>query len=1612
MPPKGTSSLPLAMPKQPRPKPVTKTVTSPSPKRDRLNTTNKIGRTDRSPSLQAYISAPPPKVSPPLRSSRPRQTVSGAHPSQQRNRITDRVSSFQNNGQHAGRNGATPAGEGAREPRLKPRNKPPELGTVDFAARRQRIQQAFNESMQQRRKDELLAAERRRMAKDKADKDKAAKIAAQQVQQQEEAEEQRRQAEQGAAGGYASAAEIEKQTATLEADSQPQQPQLNNEEEKGPIGTTPERVDIRLTVTVPDEDTDRFLTPPEEPSPLETQDSSPPGTTSTELLLAASDPAASIDGADSPTLGVADDQNDTTLQPRRYNPETELTPAPNDYNGESDGTMIENEPQAVSGSQHGLPKLSDHRAMLSKIMHMRTPSASDIDSNEVRDGDDTDDQGSIQVMIRRSQLEAATLERQSDHTDQRPSLEMSATSHPGRWSYSSWASSGPERPSLEGPMEPIEERSPPRANISEILPRRRSRPSNAAVPSMTARSTMDSGIDMAIGRVMDETAAGGQLNENVLRTFQQQIQAQSPELARLGGWDSKQLTKLYLQELAREKERDRISHSSAMPRPLNLHLAQQGIVGPPKLTPDFDDSESYQTGASLNRLDDWVSASPSVADWMHYAAADDRTSTESVDAASESPPPPPPPKDGSSETGEVDGEMSLPPIQVANDGLGLAIDNMFSTERRESEESLSEIPPPPLPNHSPPPIPQSDSQQSLDAAIMLDKDLAAEAQNELRAVSIDSGLPVPSGQDSKASSMTKTSIIVHPPVIEHPAMDASPTTKPKTPTPDQKRLTKRRHIIKELLDTEQTFGRDMKVVDDIYKGTSSSCLDLSGDDVKVLFGNSDQIVQFSMSFLDGLKQAAKPVYVIPRSQRWLGKHGSRSTSRSGRDDQSSMHGDLTDDERDRLTFIGEMFVESLGKMEKVYAEYLKNHESATKKLFALQQNPNVGIWLRECRSWASDLTSAWDLDSLLVKPVQRLLKYPLLVAQLLESTPADHPDHQALEKSLRELTEMSVRINESKKRADLVEQVVGNRKRKESDVRSGFSKAFGRRTEKLKQQVGLSEVFEDKEYDELHQRFQESFAQVQIVMRDVEMYAGEAQVGMQKWMDFVLAIEGFMEVAQSSHPEMESKWKRFRMSVKEVMNTALPEHIATVRKSVIEPMLTLIKLHDGPQKVMYKRNKRLIDHARFKAAAERGDKSDKKTTEQSEQFVALNVTLKEELPRLFSLTGKLMEACLDNFVQIQANWQSLLQKKFGYVLERFPLELSDIYSEWSGDFQLTEAQALSLGICNGSLLAETVNLVNFVTPPSEAYSMSSVKWPGVNAVSIHSNASTRNSQDSASMKRHSGGFVTSPMADNASQYSANSGKFNRGRSSSATTGSNIRPPMAMAESNGNGFRSMLGGSRSRTSLGAAENPTVKMVPRLNTESSPSIPHLALETPTLGSLNPESPSFLTPSIFSPPMQQSASEGGASGVASPASETQRFSNFFSSAMPMSDTPVTTTPGPNALSDGLAPTGNAFAATNSDVPASAANPAMAMAPSSSNATRSSTPRAPDVLFTAASLYEFNIDRARREAGYPYLTYVAGEIFDVVAEKGELWLARNQDDSTGLVGWIWCKHFGRLVE
>lgn len=64
-------------------------------------------------------------------------------------------------------------------------------------------------------------------------------------------------------------------------------------------------------------------------------------------------------------------------------------------------------------------------------------------------------------------------------------------------------------------------------------------------------------------------------------------------------------------------------------------------------------------------------------------------------------------------------------------------------------------------------------------------------------------------------------------------------------------------------------------------------------------------------------------------------------------------------------------------------------------------------------------TNYINLGSFLIKPVQRVMRYPLLLMELLGATPESHHDRAHLTKALQAVKEINVNINEYKRRKDL-----------------------------------------------------------------------------------------------------------------------------------------------------------------------------------------------------------------------------------------------------------------------------------------------------------------------------------------------------------------------------------------------------------------------------------------------------------------------------------------------------------------------------------------------------------------------------------------------------------------
>ena len=400
-------------------------------------------------------------------------------------------------------------------------------------------------------------------------------------------------------------------------------------------------------------------------------------------------------------------------------------------------------------------------------------------------------------------------------------------------------------------------------------------------------------------------------------------------------------------------------------------------------------------------------------------------------------------------------------------------------------------------------------------------------------------------------------------------------------------------------------------------------------------------------------------------------------------------------------------------------------------------------------------------------------------------------------------------------------------------------------------------------------------------------------------------------------------------------------------------------------------------YVKYKHAIDRGEKVDPDLEESGKKFTTINDTLKHELPLLYERTKNLMRMLMTLFMMLQKDWYKTCSKKILPLLESEPqhttslrYDLESYVDRFHSDYKPMQDLANKLGIINRNLLADISNM----TSP-------------VPTISSDGGASARNS---SSRRTESISSEVSAL-DSRSRNSGGSGPRthvravdNPPRSSPAGPAYPSLFPGGPTNRNGPGPTS-LREARALSPVSDHSESTIVHTERRRPGSSRNHNFLRLDgaidsgerspvgTPGFDFPPQLGPSFLSPTM-PPPLIHSMSAPAPASQSTSLPGSSRVSGIFNSALPMSDSPMRR--------------------SVEDLPTTPADP-----------------DEPEVLFLAASLFEFNIAHDRREGGIPYLVYVPGEIFDVIGMKGELWLARNQDDPTKTVGWIWEKHFARIL-
>ncbi|XP_069544008.1 rho guanine nucleotide exchange factor TIAM2-like isoform X1 [Brachyistius frenatus] len=195
-----------------------------------------------------------------------------------------------------------------------------------------------------------------------------------------------------------------------------------------------------------------------------------------------------------------------------------------------------------------------------------------------------------------------------------------------------------------------------------------------------------------------------------------------------------------------------------------------------------------------------------------------------------------------------------------------------------------------------------------------------------------------------------------------------------------------RKVIQELVDTEKSYVKDLACLFEIYLKPLQNETFLTLDEMESLFGSLPEMLDFQRVFLQTLEEriASSPDFNILETPSQFKK---------------------------LLFSLGGSFLYYADHF-KLYSGFCANHIKVQKVLERAKTDRAFKEFL-DARNPTKQHSST--LESYLIKPVQRVLKYPLLLRELVSLTDADSEEHYHLTEALRAMEKVASHINEMQK---------------------------------------------------------------------------------------------------------------------------------------------------------------------------------------------------------------------------------------------------------------------------------------------------------------------------------------------------------------------------------------------------------------------------------------------------------------------------------------------------------------------------------------------------------------------------------------------------------------------
>ncbi|XP_035288275.1 uncharacterized protein arhgef9a isoform X3 [Anguilla anguilla] len=202
--------------------------------------------------------------------------------------------------------------------------------------------------------------------------------------------------------------------------------------------------------------------------------------------------------------------------------------------------------------------------------------------------------------------------------------------------------------------------------------------------------------------------------------------------------------------------------------------------------------------------------------------------------------------------------------------------------------------------------------------------------------------------------------------------------------PLQNRDQMRANVINEIMSTERHYIKHLKDICDGYLKQCKKRRDMFNDDqLKVIFGNIEDIYRFQMGFVRDLEKQYNT-------------------------------------EEPHLSEIGPCFLEHQDGFW-IYSEYCNNHLDACMELSKLMKDGRYQHFFEACRLLQQMIDIA--IDGFLLTPVQKICKYPLQLAELLKYTVQEHSDYRYVAAALAVMRNVTQQINERKRRLENIDKI-------------------------------------------------------------------------------------------------------------------------------------------------------------------------------------------------------------------------------------------------------------------------------------------------------------------------------------------------------------------------------------------------------------------------------------------------------------------------------------------------------------------------------------------------------------------------------------------------------------